>query len=145
MHLVLHCPCWMCLVWQHLDEVLECGYEQICTIDHQWLGPGMSHYWLCRWWWQGATGSWHHLGQIWFGQQRMEVSCSSLAGHGILHFWQLIGWGGHVQHWHVGQCAWSIVAQWCIALTGMTFLQVNTSEHWLACYSMLVELTMGLD
>ena len=145
MQLVLHCQCWMCLVWQHLDDILECGHEHFCTVHHQCLGLGMSHYWFCRWWWQGVTCSWHHWGQIWFGQQWMEVSCSSLTGHGTLHFRWHIGWGSHVQHWHVGWHAWSIVAQWCVALTGITFLQVNASEHWLVCYSMLVELSMGLD
>ena len=68
----------------------------------------------------------------------MEVSC------GTLHFGQHIAWGGHVQYWHVGQCAQSVVAQWCIALTGITFLQVNASEHQLTYYGMLVELSMGL-
>ena len=33
----------------------------------------------------------------------------------------------------------------CVALTGITFLQVNASEHWLVCYCMLVELSMGSD
>ena len=101
-------------------------------------------FWLCRWWWQGVTGSWHHWGQIQFGQQRVEVSSSSLIGHGILHSGWHIGWDTDVQHWHVGQCAWSAVAQWCVALTGITFPQVNASEHQLACYGMLVELSIGL-
>ena len=31
-----------------------------------------------------------------------------------------------------------------VILAGITFLQVNASKHCLACYSMLVELSMGL-
>ena len=93
----------------------------------------------------GATGSLCHWGQIWFGWQRMEVSCGSLTGHGTLCSGQHIGWGGHILHQHVGQWAWSIMAHWCIVLTGMAFLQVNTSEHRLVCYGMLAQLSTGLD
>ena len=121
------------------------GHEHIYTVHHQWLGPGRSNYWLCRWWWQGVTGSWHHWGQIQFGQQRMKVSCDSLTGCGTLLFGWHVGWGNHIQHWHVGECAWSLVVQWCIALAGITFLQENTSEHWLVCYSMLVEISISHD
>ena len=77
--------------------------------------------------------------------KRIEVSCGSLTGHGTLHSGQHFGWDSHFQHWRVGWCAWSAVAQLCIVLAGITFPQANTSEHWLACYSMLVEPSMGLD
>ena len=109
-----------------------------------WCRPCKSHYWLCGWWWQGATGPWCHWEHIQFGQWRMGVSFSSFTGHGTLHSGWHIGWDGHVHHQHVGWCAWSVVAQWYIALTGITFPQANTSEHWLACYGMLAKLSMGL-
>ena len=125
--------------------LLKCGHEHICTYHHQLLGPGMSHYLLCRWWWQGATGSWCHWGQIQFGQQRMDISCGSLTCYGTLNFGQHVGWGGHIQQWLMGQCAWFAVGEWCIVLTGIAFLQVNTSEHQLAWYGVLVELSMCLD
>ena len=133
---------WFDSIWMTFSNMVTSTSVQSTTndVDHIW-----AHYWLCRWWWQGITGSLHHWEQIWFGQWRMEVSCGSLTGHGTLHFGWHVGWGGHIQCWHVGQCAWSVATQWCIALSGITSLQVNTGKHQLACYSMLVELSMGLD
>ena len=77
----------------------------------------------------------------------MEVSCSSLTGHGTLHFgkYMLV----EMVTFSVGMWV-SVSDPCCGTVVHSTHWynicpQVNACGHQLGCYGMLVELSMGLD
>ena len=67
------------------DLTVSTWHSQMWSWACLYCPPPMTWSRLCGWWWQWATGYWQ------LGQQRMEVSCSSLTGHGTLHFGWYIG------------------------------------------------------
>ena len=114
----------------------------LVVFPHQCLVLGISHCWLHRWQWQGATGSWHHLGLRQSDQQRVGMSFCSLSCHNMQHSRMGIHRGSHDQLKYVDLCSIYAVVLWCIMPIDTEVLQKRTDVHWQVCYSMLGDLSM---
>ena len=109
---------------------------------HWWLVLGLSHWCLHKWWWQGATGSWHHWGQRKSVQQSGDFFCN-LGSNDMQHS------GKHIHQEFMISCTMWVCSAYAVALCWIIFigteaLQGSTDVQWWVCCSMLGVLSIIL-